>query len=99
MDIEYSKRVVVYYEDVAAGVGGVVLKSGEKREADIVVAADGIKTHSGKIISGLDIQPKESGTAMYRSAYFIEHILAEPLVQERWMYEKSRRPIWEFWLG
>ena len=99
VDIEYSKRVVDYYEDVAAGVGGVVLESGEKREADIVVAVDGIKTHSGKIISGVDIQPKESGMAIYRSAYSIEHIFSEPLVQERWKYEKGRRPILEFWLG
>ena len=99
MKIEYNKRVVDYYEDVAAGFGGVVLESGEKRQADVVVAADGIKTRSSKIISGVDIQPKESGMAIYRAAYPVEHVSSEPLVQERWKYKKGERPIWEFWLG
>ena len=97
--IEYNRRVVSYYEDEDAGFGGVVLESDERREADVVVAADGIKTHSGKIISGEDTQPKESGMAIYRSAYPVEHALSEPLVQERWKYKKGDRPIWEFWLG
>lgn len=97
--VEYNKRVVGYYEDVAVGVGGVVLESGGKGEADVVIAADGIKTCSGKIISGADIQPKESGMAIYRSAYSVENIFSEPLVQERWGHRKGDRPIWEFWLG
>lgn len=97
--IEYNKRVIDYYEDVAAGVGGVILENGEKHEADVVVAADGIKTHSSKIILGSDIQPKESGMAIYRAAYPVENIFSELLVQERWKYKKGERPIWEFWLG
>ena len=99
MKVEYKKRVVKYYEDAAAGIGGVVLESGTKGEADVVVAADGIRTCSGKIISGADIQPKESGMAIYRSAYSVENIFSEPLVQERWKLKKGDRPIWEFWLG
>ena len=62
--IEYHKRVTSYYEDDELSIGGVVLESGERREADVVVAADGIKTRSGKLISGEDIQPKESGMAI-----------------------------------
>ena len=97
--IEYHKRVVSYYEDGESGIGGVVLESGERREADVVVAADGIKTSSGRLISGEDIQPKESGMAIYRSAYPIEHALSEPQVKARWHFKSSDRPIWEFWLG
>lgn len=37
--ITWSQSVSEYYEDEAAGIGGVTLKSGEKMEADIVVAA------------------------------------------------------------
>ena len=99
LKIEYNKRVVEYYEDVVRSVGGVVLKSGEKAEADVVIAADGIKTCSGKIMSGAAIQAKESGMAIYRSTYPIENILSEPLVQERWKHKKGDRPLWEFWLG
>ena len=99
LDIEYNRRVVDYYEDAITGIGGVVLESGDKREASVVVAADGIKTHSGKLISGEDLPPKESGMAIYRAAYPVEHIFSEPLVRERWKYKKGDRPIWEFWLG
>ena len=97
--IEYHKRVVSYYEGEESGTGGVVLESGERREADVVVAADGIKTRSGRLISGDVIQPKESGMAIYRSAYPTEHALSEPQVKARWDFKKGDRPIWEFWLG
>lgn len=99
LKIEYHKYVVDYYEDVDKGIGGVILESGDRYEADVVVAADGIKTHSGTIISGADIQPKETGMAIYRAAYPIEHISSETLVQKRWKHSKGDRPIWEFWLG
>ena len=99
LSIEYHKRVVSYYEDDESGTGGVVLESGERREADVVVAADGIKTNSGRLISGEDIQPKESGMAIYRSAYPTEHALSEPQVKARWGFKSGDRPIWEFWLG
>lgn len=97
--IEYYKQVVSYYEDEKSGVGGVVLESGEKGEADVVIAADGIKSRSGRLISGEDVQPKESGMAIYRSAYPTEHALSEPLVKAQWDFKKGDRPIWEFWLG
>ena len=99
LKIEYGSRVMDYYEDAAAGIGGVLLESGERREADVVVAADGIKTHSGKIVSGADVPLQETGMAIYRSAYPVEHIYSEPLVRERWHRNKGDRPIWEFWLG
>ncbi|KAL8714641.1 MAG: hypothetical protein Q9220_001590 [cf. Caloplaca sp. 1 TL-2023] len=99
INIEYGKHVVDYYEDASVGAGGVIFENGEKDEADVVVAADGLKSHSGKIVSGIDIRPKESGMAIYRAAYPVEHIFSEPLVRERWKYQKGDRPIWEFWLG
>ena len=76
-----------------------MLGSGERREADVVVAADGIKTRSGKLISGEDVQPKESGMAIYHSAYPIGHAVSGPQVKARWDFKKGNRPIWEFWLG
>lgn len=99
LDIEYSKRAISYYEDKDASKGGVVLESGERREADVVIAADGIKTSSGKIVSGGEIQPKASGMAAYRSGYPAELALSEPLVKDRWDFKKGDRPIWEFYLG
>ncbi|KAL8951983.1 MAG: hypothetical protein Q9222_002075 [Ikaeria aurantiellina] len=99
IDIKYGTHVVDYYEDASAGIGGVLFDDGGKDEANLVVAADGLKSHSGKIVSGIDIRPKESGMAIYRAAYPVEHIFSEPLVRERWNYQKGERPVWEFWLG
>ena len=97
--ITYGRRVISYYEDETRGIGGVVLESGEQREADVVIAADGVKTASNKLISGDEDEPKESGMAIYRSAYPTENALADPLVKDRWDFKKGDRPIWEFWLG
>ncbi|KAL9611911.1 MAG: hypothetical protein Q9167_003464 [Letrouitia subvulpina] len=97
--IEYNQRVVSYYEDESSGIGGVVLEGGERREADVVIAADGTKTCSGKFVSGEDAQPTGSSLAIYRAAYPVEHALSEPLVKERWGFRKGDRPMWEFWIG
>lgn len=97
--IEYNQRAMSYYEDESLGVGGVVLEGGETREADVVIAADGIKTCSRKIVSGEDVQPKESGMATYWAGYPVEHALSKPVVKERWGLRESNRPTWEFWIG
>ncbi len=81
--IEYHKQVVGYYEDDESGTGGVVLESGERREADVVVGADSIKTRLGMLILGEDNQPKKSGI----------------LISGEDNFKKGDRPIWEFWLG
>ena len=95
----YNQRVMNYYEIEDAHVGGVVLENGDRHEADLVIAADGIKTRSNKLISAQDVTPKESGMAIYRSAYPVELALEDPVVRERWPYKTGDRPIWEFWLG
>ncbi|KAF4634247.1 hypothetical protein G7Y89_g3863 [Cudoniella acicularis] len=100
IEIEFGSLVVEYYEDAERGVGGVVLEGGEKREADVVVGADGIKALSGKIVEGEGaLPPKESGMAVYRCSYPVEYALADPVVKEQWKFQEGDRPIWEFWLG
>jgi NADPH-dependent 2,4-dienoyl-CoA reductase/sulfur reductase-like enzyme len=37
--VQWNQRILEYFEDEDAGVGGVVLASGEKMKADIVIAA------------------------------------------------------------
>ncbi|KAM0209050.1 hypothetical protein ACHAQD_011364 [Fusarium lateritium] len=50
IDVRLSARVVDYFED--SNKGGVVLDTGAKITADLVVAADGIGSRSGLIVEG-----------------------------------------------
>ena len=54
LKIEFGSRVFEHYEDSDAELRGVEVENGGRREADVVVAADGIRTHSGEIIFGED---------------------------------------------
>lgn len=97
--IEWGKKVVEYWEDVHRGLGGIVLENGEKRTADIVVAADGLRTKSNTIVPGMDKELRRSGKAIYRAGYPVEHALRDPVVQKQWNFKTDEQPIWQFWLG
>lgn len=94
--IEYGKAVRDYFEDENAGKGGVVLQDGQVRLADIVVAADGIKSRSEQLIHGRQAPPRSSGMSIYRTAYPKEIAMRDPVVWERW---GNKPPAWEYWLG
>ncbi|ETI19892.1 hypothetical protein G647_08907 [Cladophialophora carrionii CBS 160.54] len=97
--VTWGRRVVEYYEDEAVGLGGVVLESGEKLEADVVIAADGIKTNSGKLIAGYTPEPKDSGQSIYRAGYSPDFTRDDREVLERWPTKQGDVPEWQFWLG
>lgn len=88
-----------YWEDVEQGAGGVVLEDGRKHTADIVVAADGLRTKSNTIVKGALQELKKSGRAIYRAAFPLEHALQDPLVKERRGFNSDHPPIWELWIG
>ncbi|KAF2133656.1 putative monooxygenase [Dothidotthia symphoricarpi CBS 119687] len=94
--IEYGKTVRDYFENEAAGTGGVVLQNGDVRMADVVVAADGLKSRSEMLISGKHTPTKSSGMSIYRTAYPKEIAMRDPTVEKRW---GNRSPVWEYWLG
>lgn len=58
IQVEWSHRVVSCHEDISAGQGGVVLDSGEKLEADLVVATDGVGTRSHGLVVGRMVEAK-----------------------------------------
>lgn len=99
LKIEWGCKVVEYWEDLEQGAGGVVLENGEKRTADIVVAADGLRTKSNTIVPGMPKELKTSGKAIYRAGYPVEHALKDPTVREMWNFDPNSQPIWQFWLG
>lgn len=99
IEIQWGAKVNEYWEDIEQGVGGVVLEDGEKLSADIVVAADGLRTKSNTIVPGMPKELKSSGKAIYRAGFPVEHALADSTVQEMWKFDREGQPIWQFWLG
>ena len=39
ISVQWNQRVREYFEDEVAGVGGVLMENGERKEADVVIAA------------------------------------------------------------
>ncbi|KAK7181620.1 hypothetical protein PSPO01_12296 [Paraphaeosphaeria sporulosa] len=63
LDIRLGQRVTDYFEDDSKA--GVVV-NGERMEADVVIAAEGVRSRGRKIVLGFDDKPKSSGYAVYR---------------------------------
>lgn len=96
--VEFSKRVVDYYEDEEKGKAGVITDDGEKYEADVVIAADGVGSKSQKLVGG-QVRATSSGRAMWRAAFPIEHLDQKPEVKEFFHMIDGKHPIVRTWLG
>ena len=97
LTVEYGSAVHSYFEDQGAAKGGVVLeKTGAVRLADIIVAADGLKSSSEILIAGEHVPTKSSGLSIYRTAFPKELAMKDDAVRRRWGYSP---PVWEYWLG
>ncbi|KAH7396376.1 putative monooxygenase [Pyrenochaeta sp. MPI-SDFR-AT-0127] len=96
LKVDYGKRVSRYFEDKAAGKGGVLLETGEIQVADVVVAADGLRSSSEVLIFGEHTPPKSSGMSIYRISYPREMAMKNDLVRKRWGNSPA---MWEYWLG
>ena len=97
IEIEYGRRVVDYHE--SSNRAGVTLDTGEKIEADVVVAADGVNTKSWKLIAGEKVVAKSSGWSIYRTSFPVEIALQDPLVRERFTILENGHSVLEMWLG
>ena len=68
IEVRLNTRIEKYYEDGERG--GCVSKTGERFEADLVIAADGIGSHSADLISSeVKNEAMSSGLAIYRSTF------------------------------
>ncbi|KAK8088685.1 hypothetical protein PG997_003646 [Apiospora hydei] len=100
VEVQFGKRVVDYFEDAEKGRAGVVTDQGERYEADIVIAADGVGSKSQKLVGG-QVRAMSSGRAMWRAAFPREHILQHPQVSEffKMAGPNQDQPIIRTWLG
>ena len=69
IEVVFESHVSSYFEK--GDKAGVITKSGKSYEADVVIAADGIHSHSAEIVKneGVDGVAKSSGYAVYRCTY------------------------------
>lgn len=94
--IEYCRRVVEYLEEAEKGV--VVTDDGQRYEADLVIAADGVGSKSQKLVGG-QVRAQSSGKAMWRAAFPKQHIEGNPEVKAFFDLVDGKDPIVRTFLG
>lgn len=99
LEIEYGKRVVDYFEEPEAGKAGVLLEDGEKIQADVVIAADGVGSKSSRVAMGAEVLARPTGFSIYRAALPIELTMSDPIIRERFQLLPGGIPHAEVWMG
>lgn len=79
VDIRLGKRVTDYFE--TDDHAGVMVNGKERMTADIVIAAEGVRSRGRKIVLGFDDNPKSSGYAVYRAWFPGDAIAKHPLLK------------------
>lgn len=97
--VSFGKRVVKYSEDAERGVASVVSDSGDRAEADVILAADGLNSSSQEIVMPNGNKGMRSGRSVFRSAYPLDLAMADPLVKEFFGPKDSKFPVTQTWLG
>lgn len=101
VDIQFGKRVVDYFEDGERQRAGVLTDEGERFEADVVIAADGVGSKSHGLVGG-QVRAMSSGRAMWRAAFPKHHLDKNPEVKEFFKMvdcETGEEPIIRTWLA
>lgn len=99
ISVTFGKRVIDYYEISETGTTGVVTEEGERFEADLVIAADGVGSKSWSIVSSSNVKPKSSGFASYRVAYPTKLAFENPLLAKELALEEGGDDICRVYLG
>ncbi|CAK7212093.1 hypothetical protein SCUCBS95973_001325 [Sporothrix curviconia] len=78
IDIRLSQRVTDYFED--EDQAGVVA-NGQRLAADVVIAAEGVRSRGRKIVLGSENNPKSSGYAVYRAWFPATALAGNPVTR------------------
>ncbi|KAI3333245.1 putative monooxygenase [Ustulina deusta] len=79
VNVRLGARVEDYFE--SDDEAGVVLENGERMTANVVLAAEGVRSRGRKIVLGYDDKPKASGYAVYRSWFDADEVAKDPDLQ------------------
>jgi 2-polyprenyl-6-methoxyphenol hydroxylase-like FAD-dependent oxidoreductase len=88
ISIRFNATVVEYYE--SEGHAGVILSNGQKEEADVVVAADGVGSKAWRLILGTKDEPISSGFALYRVTFPAGPALENPTIAKEFEGTKDK---------
>jgi 2-polyprenyl-6-methoxyphenol hydroxylase-like FAD-dependent oxidoreductase len=99
ISITFVKRVIKYYEILETGTAGAVTEEGERFEADLVIAADGVGSKSWSMVSSSNVKPKSSGFSSYRVAYPTNLAFENPLLAKELALEEGGDDICRVYLG
>ena len=99
ISLQYGKPAVDFSENLSSRKGQVLLDNGQKLEADVVIAADGVHTKSWKLIGGDRPSAQSSGHSIYRTAYPVEHLLKDKELAERFQLRPDGQVVIELWHG
>ncbi|KAI0429726.1 putative monooxygenase [Xylaria sp. FL1042] len=76
VDVRLGQRVEDYFE--SDDEAGVVLENGERLTANVVLAAEGVRSRGRKIVLGYEDRPKASGYAVYRTWFDADEVAKDP---------------------
>ena len=98
--VRFNTRVVDYEENAARGKGICIDDKGQRYEADLIIAADGVGSKSQRLVGG-EVRARSSGRAMWRAAFPVEHLENNSEVNEFFKMVGSDRdePIIRIFLG
>jgi 2-polyprenyl-6-methoxyphenol hydroxylase-like FAD-dependent oxidoreductase len=99
ISVTFGKRVLDYYEILEANKAGAVTEQGERFEADLVIAADGVGSLSWKAVSGEVNKPKSSGFSVYRVAYSTKTAFENPSVKKTFALQDDGDDVCHLFLG
>jgi len=74
--IHLGCRISKYFEDASSA--GIVLESGAKVSADVVIGADGVRSKARELVLGFEDKPKSSGYAVFRAWFSNEEMVKDP---------------------
>ncbi|KAI0399725.1 hypothetical protein F4802DRAFT_620860 [Xylaria palmicola] len=78
--IHLNNRISTYFED--ENESGIVLESGAKVSADMVIAADGVRSKARMTVLGYEDKPKSSGYAVWRAWFPNKDMISDPLTAQ-----------------
>jgi 2-polyprenyl-6-methoxyphenol hydroxylase-like FAD-dependent oxidoreductase len=97
--VTFGKKVVDYWESLENSRAGVVTEQGEKFEADLVIAADGVGSISWKQTASNVEEPQSSGFSVYRVAYPTSLTYENPMLAEKYQLTEDDDDICNLFLG
>ena len=74
--IHLDSRISRYFETESEA--GIILDSGEKVTADIVIGSDGVRSKARELVLGYVDKPKSSGYAVFRAWFTNEEMIKDP---------------------